>query len=78
MSISRGQHGFARSTRKQSANKTINRDASAERDRRVVDELMAGGRTKDVSQKFGMSPGRVSQLRRDFMEDWTRFTGEVA
>jgi hypothetical protein len=48
-----------------------------ERDRRVIDALLAGGRTKDVSQKFGLSPGRVSQLRRDFMEDWRRFTDEV-
>ena len=54
------------------------RGTRSERDRRVVDELMAGGRTKDVSHQFGMTPGRVSQLRRDFMEDWTRFTDEVA
>ena len=48
-----------------------------ERDRRVIDALLAGGRTRDVSQKFGLSPGRVSQLRRDFMEDWRRFIDEV-
>jgi hypothetical protein len=48
-----------------------------ERDRRVIDALMAGGRTRDVSRKFGLSPGRVSQLRRDFLEDWRRFTDEV-
>jgi hypothetical protein len=48
-----------------------------ERDRRVIDALLAGGRTRDVSQRFGLSPGRVSQLRRDFLEDWRRFTGEV-
>jgi hypothetical protein len=47
-----------------------------ERDRRVIDALMAGWRTKDVSQKFGLSPGRVSQLRRDFLEDWRRYCGE--
>ena len=49
----------------------------SERDRRVIDALMAGGRTRDVSQKFGLSPGRVSQLRRDFLEDWRRFIGAV-
>jgi hypothetical protein len=49
----------------------------SERDRRVIDALMAGGRTGDVSQMFGLSPGRVSQLRRDFMEDWRRFIDEV-
>jgi hypothetical protein len=54
------------------------RRTGSERDRRIVDELMAGGRTKDVSAKFGMSPGRVSQLRREFMENWLRFCGEVA
>jgi hypothetical protein len=48
-----------------------------ERDQRVIDALMAGGRTRDVSRQFGLSPGRVSQLRRDFLEDWRRFTGEV-
>jgi hypothetical protein len=54
------------------------RGTRSERDRRVVDDLMAGGRTKDVSRKFGMSPSRVSQLRREFMEDWRRFHGGVA
>jgi hypothetical protein len=49
----------------------------SERDRRVIDALMAGGRTRDVSQQFGLSPGRVSQLRRDFMEDWRRFIEEM-
>jgi hypothetical protein len=53
------------------------RGTRSERDRRVIDELMAGGRTKDVSRMFGLSPGRVSQLRRDFLEDWRRFTEEV-
>src|SRR5262249_43821356 len=54
------------------------RRTRSERDRRVIDALMAGGRTQDVSQKFGLTPGRVSQLRRDFLEDWRRFTGEAA
>jgi hypothetical protein len=48
-----------------------------ERDRRVIDALMAGGRTRDVSQQFGLSPGRVSQLRRYFLVDWRRFTDEI-
>jgi len=53
------------------------RGTRSERDRRVIDALLAGGRTRDVSRQFGLSPGRVSQLRRDFLEDWRRFTGEV-
>ena len=44
-----------------------------ERDRRIAADLMAGERTLDVAAKFGMSPARVSQLRRDFREDWIRF-----
>ena len=38
---------------------------------------MLGGRTKEVSRLFGLSPGRVSQLRRQLMEDWRRFCGEL-
>ena len=52
-----------------------------ERDRRLIDTLMVGGRTKEVSRLFGLSQGRISQKRRYFMEDWARFTadpGEVA
>ena len=49
-----------------------------ERDRRLVDDLMVGERTLDVSAKHGLSPGRISQLRRDFLEDWNRFCGEPA
>jgi hypothetical protein len=49
----------------------------SERDRRVIDALLAGGRSRDVSRMFGLSPGRVSQLRCDFLEDWRRFVDEV-
>lgn len=44
-----------------------------ERDRRIIADLLAGERTLDVSHKFGMSPGRVSQLRQEFHQDWERF-----
>jgi hypothetical protein len=50
--------------------------AHSERDRRLIDALMLGGRTKEVSRLFGLSPGRISQKRRQFLEDWTRFCGE--
>jgi hypothetical protein len=49
-----------------------------ERDRRVIDDLMKGERTKDVCHKYGLTAGRVSQLRREFHEDWTRFCGDAA
>jgi hypothetical protein len=48
----------------------------SERDRRLIDTLMLGGRTKEVSRLFGLSPGRISQKRRQLMEDWRRFCGE--
>ena len=44
-----------------------------DRDRRMIDDLMVGERTQDVSQKYGLSPGRISQLRREFHDDWQRF-----
>src|SRR5262245_29344969 len=46
-----------------------------DRDRRLAEDLMRGERTQDVSTKFGLSPARVSQLRRDFHDDWERFCG---
>lgn len=46
------------------------------RDRQIIDDLMLGERTSDVSDKFGISPARVSQLRREFQEDWTHFCDE--
>jgi hypothetical protein len=46
-----------------------------QRDREMVGALMAGGRTKDVAERFGLTEGRVSQLRQEFRQDWERFTG---
>jgi hypothetical protein len=45
----------------------------SERDRRVIDDLMRGERTGDLARKYGLSPARVSQLRREFFADWCRF-----
>jgi hypothetical protein len=36
---------------------------------------MVGERTLDVADKHGLTAGRVSQLRRDFYQDWARFCG---
>ena len=48
----------------------------SDRDKRVVADLMAGERTLDVADKHGLSPARVSQLRREFMTGWGRFCGD--
>ena len=49
------------------------RAGRTERDRRLLDDLMLGERTLDVAGKHGLSPGRVSQLRREFLLDWRRY-----
>jgi hypothetical protein len=48
----------------------------AERDQRVAEALMMGERPYETAERFGMSRSRVSQLRRAWSEDWTRFHGE--
>ena len=54
------------------------RGSLPDRDRRLIDDLMAGERVLDVAGKYGLTPGRVSQLRRAFHDDWRRFCGETA
>ena len=34
--------------------------------------------TLDVADMHGLTAGRVSQLRRDFLEDWQHFTADGA
>src|SRR5262245_31487279 len=48
----------------------------SERDRRIIDDLLLGERTLDVADRYGLSPGRISQLRREFQADWERFCSE--
>jgi hypothetical protein len=45
----------------------------SERDRRIIDELMAGERTFDVGRRHGLSPARISQMRRKLRDDWEAF-----
>jgi hypothetical protein len=52
------------------------RASRTERDRRLLDDLMLGERTLDVAGKYGLSPGRVSQLRRELHDDWEFFCAE--
>jgi hypothetical protein len=42
-------------------------------DRRLIDEMMAGEHTLDLADKHGLTPGRVSQLRHEFHQDWQQF-----
>jgi hypothetical protein len=52
------------------------RASRGERDRRLIDDLMVGERTRDAARKYGISPARVSQLRRELSLDWQRFCGD--
>jgi hypothetical protein len=52
------------------------RRTRSERDRRIIDALMVGDRGLDIARRHGLTPARVSQLRRDFHGDWTRFCGD--
>ncbi len=44
--------------------------------RRIAEFLAAGQTTKAASQRFNVSAGRVSQLRRELATNWRRFVGD--
>jgi hypothetical protein len=48
----------------------------AERDRRLIEAMLLGEQTMHLAERFGISPARVSQLRRQFYGDWQHFLGE--
>jgi hypothetical protein len=47
------------------------------RDRRIAESLAIGNRTSDVAQRFDVSAGRVSQLRRELATSWREFVGDA-
>ncbi len=47
----------------------------AVRNRGIILDLMAGERALEVSEKYRLSPGRVSQMRAQYHGDWRRFLG---
>ena len=46
------------------------------RERRIIRAMLLNERTKELSRRFEVSPGRVSQMRREFRDDWCRFNGD--
>ena len=44
---------------------------------RLVRELMSGEKTSVAARAVGVSPGRVSQLRKELHDDWLRYHGEL-
>lgn len=49
----------------------------SERDRRIICEMVLNHRTTDLARRFGVGPGRISQLRAEYHFDWLRFCGEL-
>lgn len=47
------------------------------RNRQIAETLALGHSTQQVAKHFGISPGRVSQLRRELYDSWQRFHGEL-
>ena len=48
-----------------------------DRNRKLAIELMMGHSTKAMARRFGLTPARVSQLRRQFHQEWQAFIGEA-
>jgi hypothetical protein len=46
------------------------------RERRLIRAMARNERSTDLSQQFEVSPGRISQMRQEFRDDWLRFHGE--
>ena len=47
------------------------------RDRRIIAAITSGENGKIVAERFGLSTGRVSQLRAKFEREWAVFQGET-
>jgi hypothetical protein len=43
------------------------------RERKIVRAMMRNERTSDLSRQFDVSPGRISQMRRELAESWSRY-----
>ena len=48
------------------------------RDRRIAERLARGETTQGAARIFGISPGRVSQLRRELCRKWYAFHRQPA
>jgi transposase len=48
------------------------------RDRSIISALITGEHPSAVADRFGISRGRVSQLRRKYEQEWLNFQGEAS
>ncbi len=51
--------------------------ALSPQNRRIAQALALGEPTAEVARQFGVSPGRISQLRVDFRRSWEQLQGGV-
>ncbi len=49
----------------------------SQRMQQIAKDLAYGFSTKQVAQKYGVTPGRISQLRRSLKQSWEAFQGEA-
>jgi len=47
------------------------------RHQRIIAAMALGERTQKLARRFALSPARISQLRREYHADWSRFCGDV-
>jgi len=47
------------------------------RDKKMIEVLAAGERAVKVARRFGISPARLSQLRKQWADSWTSCVGTV-
>jgi hypothetical protein len=48
----------------------------SDRERHIVCAMAQNERTKDLSQRFKVSSARISQIRRELQDAWSRFCGQ--
>src|SRR5262249_7910365 len=46
-----------------------------DRNGRIAWDMALGERTQELAARYGTNQARISQLRREFRDDWRRFTG---
>ena len=49
----------------------------SDRKRRIAEHLSIGGTTGDTARQFGISPARISQMRRELHDSWRLFQGDT-
>ena len=48
----------------------------SDRDRQIAEALAVSQTTNEVARRFRLSPGRISQKRREYLRAWQQFQGE--